>query len=299
MKHPWVTVKNSLRTKLDKTFPASAKQWRRARDWWIQRNLKAYPTPFGFSLIGDPDLASSRSDQGEIAVISALLKSGRMFVDIGANVGLFSVLARSLGAATIAVEPDVSNVRLLRENLLRNGFPDTEVRQVAVGDATGIVKMYGGGQGASLQLGWGGISSTYDQLVSMTTLDRVLSGCDACDGLVIKIDVEGYEARVCVGAAKTLQRTDTVWIVENTLQSSDAENSDYLSVFRAFWESGYESYSIGARAFVGSAQMQEWIARGSTGFWNQDYVFFRPGSRDDATLHELVAQLSSDATARG
>lgn len=56
------------------------------------------------------------------------LKPGDVVVDLGANIGAFTVLAAKLGAAVIAVEPDIRNVWTLNENTQWNAVAD----QVAV-----------------------------------------------------------------------------------------------------------------------------------------------------------------------
>lgn len=44
------------------------------------------------------------------------LKEGQTFLDVGANVGYYSILASSLGAKVIAFEPSVNNRTLLEKN---------------------------------------------------------------------------------------------------------------------------------------------------------------------------------------
>src|SRR4051794_34975198 len=63
-------------------------------------------------------------EAAETRFLSALLSEGDTFVDVGANVGYFSVLAaRRIGAGgtVVAVEPEPRNLELLRANLHRNG----------------------------------------------------------------------------------------------------------------------------------------------------------------------------------
>ena len=54
-----------------------------------------------------------------------MLQRGDVFVDVGANIGYFSVLAACLvgeGGQVFAFEPDPDNFRLLRDNVALNGF---------------------------------------------------------------------------------------------------------------------------------------------------------------------------------
>jgi FkbM family methyltransferase len=59
---------------------------------------------------------------------------GEHWLDLGANVGAFSVLATSLGAKVTAYEPDPVNLRLTKENLALNGLMATLVPQAVVHD---------------------------------------------------------------------------------------------------------------------------------------------------------------------
>jgi FkbM family methyltransferase len=60
----------------------------------------------------------------ETSLVLSMLKSGDVFVDVGANIGYFSILAASVvqdGGAVFAFEPDPANFRLLQESALLNG----------------------------------------------------------------------------------------------------------------------------------------------------------------------------------
>ncbi len=77
----------------------------------------------------------------ETSLVLSLLRAGDVFVDVGANVGYFSVLAASVvgpQGAVFAFEPDADNCRLLRANAELNGLGNciTAV-EVALSDAAG------------------------------------------------------------------------------------------------------------------------------------------------------------------
>ena len=135
-------------------------------------------------------------------------------IDIGANVGLFSCYAHSKGHAVLAVEPQPRNVQLLLRNLRINKF-DVEVLPLALADKIGVLPLYGGGQGASLSRGWGGMKATYSTLVPVSTLDSILTGRFEGAPLLVKIDVEGHEKQVLMGAEQTLKRANVSWLVEH------------------------------------------------------------------------------------
>jgi len=72
-----------------------------------------------------------------------IIHQGDNFVDIGANIGYFSLLAKSLGADLVySFEPEEKNFDYLQKNLAINGFNDVRASSSAVSDNFGISKLY-------------------------------------------------------------------------------------------------------------------------------------------------------------
>ena len=268
-----------LKQKLKKAVPAPlSRLWRQGRDEWKYRRLKPYRTIYGFDLYGDADLDGSREDSQEIATVSAFLQRGAALVDVGANVGLFSCYARHNGYDVLAVEPQPRNVQLLLRNLQMNRL-DAQVLPIALAGEVGVSPLYGGGQGASLSRGWGGMSATYSTLVAVSTLDTILAGRFAAQPILVKLDVEGHKKQVLQGAAQTLARRDVSWLVEHGLTENFAGiNPNYRALFEIFWEAGYQSYSLNPSRPVAPADVDRWIERKSRDFGGIDFLFRRPNS---------------------
>jgi FkbM family methyltransferase len=133
-------------------------------------------------------------DWPEMLVWRERLRPGDLFVDVGANVGTYSLWAADLGARIIAVEPNPEAVTRLRRNLTLNGV-DAEVVEAALTDHTGLATFDPTG-GTTARLSTRGIA------VRATTLDEVLAGRRAAG---VKVDVEGHERLVVAGAAESLR----------------------------------------------------------------------------------------------
>jgi len=75
----------------------------------------------------------------DMAFVLHLLRPDDLFVDVGANVGSYTVLASTVcGARTIAIEPDPETARSLQRNIDANGIGDrVAIVQAAVGDRRG------------------------------------------------------------------------------------------------------------------------------------------------------------------
>jgi FkbM family methyltransferase len=118
--------------------------------------------------------------------------------DIGANVGLFSFAAASLGAQVVAVEADTWLANLIHRSTMLNRLPVT-VLPAAVSDQRGVSSLYlSEREKASSSLRGDGIAQT----VISVTLDSLLDHFAAPQ--VLKIDVEGMEYAVLSGARRVL-----------------------------------------------------------------------------------------------
>lgn len=150
--------------------------------------------------------------------ISAHAREGSVFVDVGANMGYFSLLWTGLNPAghAIAFEPAPRNLELLQNNVFRNHLADrVTVIPKAVGERAGTVVF---DVGPAEQTGWGGVSTTTSKTsitVPVVRLDEELPdiGID-----VLKIDVEGADTLVILGCEALLKahRIGTIFFEQNT-----------------------------------------------------------------------------------
>lgn len=139
-------------------------------------------------------------DWNEMQAWARVLGPGSLFVDVGANVGLYTIWAIDHGAEVLAVEPDRRSRQRLEENLALNGYA-VELAPVAVGEAEGTVQMTDDlDQQNHLLLG-DAARPGVGQVVPVRTLDDLV-GPRTVDGL--KIDVEGAELLVLRGACRLL-----------------------------------------------------------------------------------------------
>lgn len=145
-----------------------------------------------------------------LTVFAQLAGSSTQIVDVGANTGLFSLLAGSLNKNCIihAFEPFPSAANLLESNLKENGFKNVRVTRAALSDHSGSLPLFFNDalrltQGASLR-DWNYMTGKVD--VPVLLLDEYLAqqNIDSID--LLKIDVEGSEPEVLIGAEKTIAR---------------------------------------------------------------------------------------------
>ena len=181
--------------------------YRAIRDIWRIHKTKPKTTPYGFRLMGNKAMQVGTFEPIETALIQKYMGEIDVFVDVGANIGFYTCLARSFGKRVIAIEPLPQNLNYLYANLEANSWDDVEVFPVGLSDSPGITPLYGGGTGASLIAGWAGVPHHWNQIIALSTLDILLGERFIGKKLFIKIDVEGVEYKVLMGSQRTLAMT--------------------------------------------------------------------------------------------
>jgi len=139
------------------------------------------------------------------------LSPGDVIIDIGANIGWYSMLLQRLapvGVSIFSFEPDPLNFELLCKNIELNDATQVSPVQKALAADEGIMKLYqhdsnNFGRHSLIQLQDG---QTVD--VQTTTLDHFWESHDLGNRIprFIKIDIEGYELFALRGADRVLQR---------------------------------------------------------------------------------------------
>lgn len=142
-------------------------------------------------------------DFEEMSFVMHYLRADDFFADVGANVGVYTVLAAGVaGARASAFEPSRDSHEMLLRNIRINALTDrVRAFEMAVGGKPGTMQLTVG-QGTenyiSIQE-----SESPSTSVKVTTLDYEF--CNNPPNL-LKIDVEGFECEVFAGAKKMLER---------------------------------------------------------------------------------------------
>lgn len=245
-------IRKFIRTAIDRVPPV-ANFLRNMRDL-LDQHAPAKVTPWKFTLAGHNAMAAGTFEPQETRLVRTLLQEADIFVNIGANIGYYCCHALSLGKPVIAVEPITRNLHYLLKNLRNNGWANkAEVFPVALGRATDILQMWGGGTGASLVKGWASIPENYVTQVPVLSLDRVLGNALHGKRALILVDIEGAELMMLEGATQALDNTPRpIWIVEITTAEHQPQgttiNPDFERSFEMFFSRGYRAYTVDERA---------------------------------------------------
>jgi FkbM family methyltransferase len=172
-------------------------------------------------------------DYAEMLVWRQTLKPGDLFVDVGANVGSYTIWAGDLGAEVIALEPAKDTYNLLVENVELNGYPVQTICGAA-GAVSGTAR-FTSGQDALNRLDPEGSTETEMVTIDSIIKDRIVAG--------MKVDVEGFEIEVLRGCEKALadQRLRLIQLEWNA-SSTTAVGTDRKPVADLLAKYGYGVY---------------------------------------------------------
>jgi FkbM family methyltransferase len=181
-----------------------------------------------------PGLLSGHYEDHLSAVFEKYCTSGMTVVDVGANLGYYSLLASRLVGATgrvVALEPNSENCRLLLSSLRLNESRNVQLLPVAADRATGWA-YYSTHVGSN-----GGLIDDGELLSHPGTVVPTFPLDDLVDGPVgfLKMDVEGAEGRVVEGARRLIARDRPIVTTElkdeMLRRVSGITIADYLSSF--------------------------------------------------------------------
>ena len=159
-------------------------------------------------------------DYEEMAFLLHFLRVNDQFIDVGANIGAYSILAASqIGCKTIAFEPSEKNYSILQANLHLNNLQEfIEIHNLALGEKNETKTI--GTKGALTYI-------TNNQNLDLQKIEIQRLDDFAEYAQIIKIDVEGFEEFVLKGAEQVLNHPDTHAVIlelagYNRYNSSDA-----------------------------------------------------------------------------
>ena len=254
-------------------FPLLARLYRSFREEWRRSQADfSRVAPIGFKFEGNEAMRQGTFEPEEIKCIKSLLSESQVFVDIGANIGLYTCIARSMGKEAVAIEPVPENLWWLYMNLSANGWENTEVFPLAVSTRPHLMELFGDATGASAVAGWANQPKTMKRFVPCSTFDKVVFDRIQGRKALIKIDVEGGELSVLQGAVKSLASdVRPTWLIEVCYDENHPAgmNPNYKAVFDLMFKNGYKVRN----AEVGSKEIsREDIEKHTNKFYN--YIFY-------------------------
>ncbi len=181
------------------------------------------------------------------------LTPGSMFVDVGSNVGFFSLLAARLvgpDGAVLAFEPHSDFSESLQRSAQLNGFQHLHCANIALSDHNGQDRFYRArdAPASSLVPEVPERDERYPDTIQVPvrTLDDYLSQTPHRGRAIrlMKVDVEGEEARSIAGMLQTLQATawPLLWVEVRGPQGSTRAPNTFSAVLELLTPLGYRPY---------------------------------------------------------
>lgn len=170
---------------------------------------------------------------GRVSEIRAIVKEGDVVIDIGANIGYFTILlARLVGpeGKVYAFEPDPRSCHLLQRTVERNGWTHVIVEQKAVSNKAGEFPLYQTPSWTSNALTPSEHISTVN--VQLVTLDDFLSN-EQCISFV-KMDMDGSEPLAIIGMSQLIQQSSGLRVLAEyqpgNLKQYLSEPLDFITI---------------------------------------------------------------------
>jgi FkbM family methyltransferase len=287
-----------------------ARAWRKYIWYWVRRRVapRVELTGNGFPVrvdLRDTVIARTLYTDGAYEqelqrLIEALDLRGAVAIDVGANLGLHSlILSRAVGPTgrVLGFEPEGRNYQLLLDNLARNGAANVEAHRCALGEEAGTARLRlndenFGDHRVTTAGPADGAGPT--QECPVEPLDRFTDPLPAGSVRFVKLDAQGYEGKILRGMTRTLERNpDVVLLMEVFPDGLAAAGDSAGGVVGRLRDLGFGGWEVLPHRLLPLAEP-----------WAYDLI--RDGldatlllGRDPAVLRAAIARCYGEAYARG
>ncbi len=204
------------------------------------RNLRFADRDFVLDDLDGTDIVASQMQNGlyeaplPMLLMAIVARTPGLFLDVGANNGLYSVLAGITTPSTrvVAFEPYPPALDLFKTNIGANGLSDrVDIYPIALSDSKGSAKLYLPDQQHGLLETSCSLEAEFKPLNQMIQVERDRLDNIELPGPIgsIKVDIEGHELAFLQGASKTIAKDRPFVFVE--VLPSKREKLDGLTTF--------------------------------------------------------------------
>ena len=182
--------------------------------------------------------------------LNHFLRPGDIFIDVGANIGLFTLIAAKLvgkKGLVYAFEPCTLTCDRLQYNVKLNKFSNINCHQIALSDRNCkqdmVLSLDGFDAWNSLAKPTAGQAFSSEVINTMRWDDFVVQHNLQGKVTLMKIDVEGWETFVLAGGTQTLSREDApTLLVEFTEKAAKTANSSCQELYQKLEHLGYKMF---------------------------------------------------------
>ncbi len=189
-------------------------------------------------------------ERNELGFVDKYLKENDIFVDVGANIGLFSIIAGKkvgINGKVFGFEPvEKSSIRY-NSNMKLNQINNAKCYQIALSDSEGINEMNISKDGFDA---WNSFvtpsmgNKFIRKEVTVSTIDQIFKNEHFPIGITLmKIDVEGWESKVISGGSKLFKSENApVLLVEFTDKNANSAGFSCEELYKQICSFGYSIY---------------------------------------------------------
>jgi FkbM family methyltransferase len=235
---------------------------RRVRDFEMMIDLKDPGISRTLLLFG-------RREEEHVIMLREVLRPGMTVFDVGANIGYYVLIERSLVGSTghiVAIEPSPQNVELLRRNVGLNGSSNVTIIQMGVSSRAGRQPFHLSHQ-SNLNTFHpiGSVVKHLDNRVIDVDIDTVPAIADRVGRIpdLIRMDVEGHEVEIINGILPAIQggQMAPMFLFETHLTRYTPDH-DFEPPLRALFNCGYRVRCVASSSEAGTAMITERGYRG-------------------------------------
>lgn len=190
-------------------------------------------------------------EPNQFYALDKILQAGMTFIDVGANMGLYTLFAaKKVGrrGAVLAIEPSSRDFQRLKANVEENALTNVRLLQVAVSDRQTeaellVAEEEHSGHNTLGAFGYKDVALRGRERVRVERLDDIVQreGLESVD--VIKMDIEGAEFLALQGTRKTLTRYRPLLLIELSDTTLKHQGCNSQQVWELLTEIGYSIYA--------------------------------------------------------
>ena len=185
-------------------------------------------------------------EKAELKAVSGILRPGDVFLDLGANLGLYSLHAsRIVGESgkVISFEPFSTNFNALKEHVAMNQLSNVQLEKLAVGKESGMITLYLNESEGNLGMVTASyIENAIKEEVKIVSIDAYRKEKKLQKVDFIKIDIEGFEYPTLLGMENTLNAYLPSILIEILDESKSPQNENKVEAYLMGF--GYKKFYI-------------------------------------------------------
>ena len=234
----------------------------------------------------DPVISGALSlkvyERDEIAFFKKYFQAEMTFLDVGANVGLYSALALSthnFSGQIICMEPHDESRSYLKKTIAENihSLPENKViiSDMAASSYTGVATLHKNSQNKGDNRLYSDELLDESEKISVTTIDEICSSHKIEHLNFLKIDIQGAEAKAISGASNILKKSKDCILLSELwpygMSQFDSNAQDYLTELQIL---GFSLFELGKKSSITPININE-IVKTYTGRKYTNIVGFK------------------------